>query len=121
MRAGTELSSGDVQAEGGLSTLDQKLGALLVHAELLRTGACVPVGPAIDVPPWPSPPARVRTPVARRAAVVGAIVCSIVVAPHTLGAAELVFGSPPRPTLSGHKVGSPWHDPLPNVPSTPGS
>jgi hypothetical protein len=101
------------------STLDANLSVLLEHAERLRSASYAPAGVTTYAPSWPVPPRVVRQMPYSKILAVGAVLGAVIVGPHVWGAAEVAFGHPPRPTLGGHKIGSPWHDPVPTADQVP--
>jgi hypothetical protein len=81
-------------------SFDDRLAAVHRHANRLSVGAYAPVTAGEQIPAWPQLPSPSRGPQVMVRAV--AAVAAIVVAPHTLAFAYLVFGAPPRPMLAGH-------------------
>lgn len=90
-------------------TFESDLLALLEHADLLKSGE-VAADPYV-LPGWPRTPVHRRSYAARKVVIATCVATTAGVAPHALQIAELVFGAPARPTLTGHKVGSPWDTP----------
>jgi hypothetical protein len=102
------------------SPLDAKLSVVLEHAARLRGASYALAGGPPHIPRWPDPPSvTVRHVPYTKFLMVGAVLGAIVVGPHTWGVAEAAFGRPPRPTLVGHKIGSPWHDLTPTADQVP--
>ena len=94
--------------------IEAELGVLLAQAALLRDAKRFPQPPSPRLPRLPQPPHRHGSSALAKAVAVGAIVGAVVLVSESINIAEFVFGAPPRPTLTGHKLGSPWQ----LVPST---
>ena len=79
---------------------EDRMAAVLGHAEGLLSGRLVPVAAGGAIHPWPAPPSPSRLPrvTARRVMAIAAVVA----APRALALATLVLGAPSRPTLIGH-------------------
>ena len=102
------------------SSLDARLSLLFEHAGRLTSASCVPAAGPTRLPRWPEPPSSVRHRTYARLLVVAcSAIGAVVVAPHAWGAAEAAFGRPARPSLVGHKIGSPWHDAVPAAGQVP--
>ena len=100
-------------------SLETRLSVVLDHAERLRNTSYAPARSLGQLPPWPDPPGAVRGRPASKIAIAAAAIGILFLATHAWPAAEVAFGHPARPTLVGHKIGSPWHDASPAADPVP--
>lgn len=89
--------------------LERELGTVLGQAEFLRRVATARDERAISLPSFPALPRLPRSSVLVKVVIACAVAGAIALAAESLNLAKLVFGAPARPTLVGHKIGSPWH------------
>src|SRR5579864_4913170 len=94
--------------------LERELGTLLGRAAFLRNAAHARARAAPALPPFPAVPRSPRSSVLVKAVVAGAVAGAVVLAAESFNVAKFVLGAPLRPTLVGHRTGSP----SPPVPST---
>jgi hypothetical protein len=102
----------------GRTGLDRELNAVTAQAALLRDAA-TRAGADGDLPSFPPLPRAPRSLLLRRAAITGIVIVGLVVVVEGLNAAEFLIGSPARPTLVGHNVGSPSETTSSGTPATP--
>jgi hypothetical protein len=99
-------------------SLETRLSVVLDHAERLRSTPYTPANSG-HLLQWPDPPGAVRGRRSTKLAIAAAAIGALFLGTHAWAAAEVAFGHPARPTLVGHKIGSPWHDASPTADPIP--
>jgi hypothetical protein len=100
--------------------LERELGTVLGQAAFLRHAATARDEAVVPLPPFPAPPRSRRSSALVTAVAACAIAGAVALVAESLNLAALVFGSPARPTLVGHPVGSSQR-PVPSTLVGPGA